>query len=195
MSRVFDDIIDVNEHIKQIDALSRQVNIEAINASLSARSVGDQGRGFAVVARELQRFSQTLDSFKNEQIALNNVVITLTARRMGVEMRGRHLHKVLEFEGVKKYMADLTSSIDHERGVLESEITEHQKKMHHLVRRMQIYCRAGQAVSKNAMVEAAHCGRSGAQLKKVADAMESAITKIAAQLDVISRIAIMGDRG
>lgn len=193
MARIFDEIIDVNEHIKQVDALSRQVNLEAINASLSARTVGEQGRGFAVVARELQRFSHTLDAFKGEQIALNSAVIMLSAKRMGVEMRGKHLHKALEFDQVRKYISDLVLCVDAENAALETEIAQHQLKMRHLVRRMQTYCRAGQAISKNAMVEAAHCGQAGVELRKVADAMEAAITNIAAHLDMINRITIMGE--
>lgn len=193
MNRIFDEIIDINERLKEVDALSRQVNLEAMNASLSARAVGEQGRGFAVVARELQRFSRALDAFKSEQILLNNTVIVLTARRMGMTMRVKQLHKVMEFDVARKFMADVMADLDQELAALDMEVVAFQQKMCKLVRRMSAYCRAGQAISKNAMVEAAHCGKTGVDLRKVADAMEQAISRIAVQLDAIGRMRIMRD--
>lgn len=188
MKSGFDGIIDVNEHIKRVDALSSRINIEAINASLSVRAAGERGRGFAVVARELQRFSQRLHEFQREQIELNNRIIMLTAQRMGLKMRARHLHKAMASDAVGRLAGNLAEQLDGALDASEREIAAHQQMIADLVERMRRYCKVGDAIAKNGMVEAAHCGQVRNDLRSVADALERAVAEISLHLDGIGRI-------
>lgn len=44
--------------LSQIDAISRQINFIAINASVEAARVGEAGRGFGVIAAEIKQLSE-----------------------------------------------------------------------------------------------------------------------------------------
>lgn len=187
-NRAFDDIINTNEDIKSISQLAKQVNLEAINASLSARVVGERGKGFVVVAQELHHFSALLNRAKAEQIQLNNEIIMLTTQLMSLDMRARRLAKALEEKNTAYYLEGITLQHQEFRTQISQKIAFHRKKMKELVEQMQQHCAMGSAISKTALIEAAHCGPSGAGLRKVAELMGNAVNDISLLLLRVNKV-------
>jgi hypothetical protein len=187
----FETIIVINEHIKEVEALSRQVNLEAINAALSARRVGSQGKGFATVASELQRFSHALDDLMGKQLAVNNVIIQLMAHRCMVDTRLRVLGRDADYTTCLDVLMGTISKLYSEREHINCKIKDEHDKMHVMCIRMRKYCNVGRAISKSAMIEAAHCGAYMLQLRQVAEAMDDAISQIMERLDMLMRIDSM----
>lgn len=186
--RAFDDIIDINELIKSINALSKRVRLEALNASLSARAVGEHGRGFVIVAQELQHFSELLGQSKKKQNDLYWSVIWLTAQHMSTNMRHRQLKRALQQTDKNDAFHYTCNQLNQRLTDLEQQISSHQRQMNKLIDDMEEYCKVGVAISNTALIEAAHCGSTEADLKKVAKVMGNAVNEIAGLLGKIKRI-------
>lgn len=55
-------IARINDQVKAVVAVSRSMNLIAINAMLTAKQAGERARGFTVVAGEMRVFSRQLDA-------------------------------------------------------------------------------------------------------------------------------------
>jgi len=95
----------IEEHVKSITSIARQINILALNASIEAARAGEAGRGFAVVAKEVQTLSvetnrvsqeiakKTVDLLNSIQTSLESLSFMANL----FETIGRTLQKMVKF--------------------------------------------------------------------------------------------------
>lgn len=59
-------IVKTDEMIRAINKITQQIKILGLNANIEAARAGEHGRGFSVVATEIQKMSDTTNSFASE---------------------------------------------------------------------------------------------------------------------------------
>jgi len=65
---------EINKYINEINQLSRQTNLIAINSAIEAAHVGSQGAGFSVIAKEIKFLSEQVNNSANSISALTRAI-------------------------------------------------------------------------------------------------------------------------
>lgn len=165
--------VSINEGLKQVVDISRQINLVAMNAILVAKRAGTQSAGFKVVAMELRMFSQKMeDSMARLSLMIFELVHRIAALRK-LEKNLRSIHSTLDKMASGK--TQIHEAFAHKQDAYQRLKLANDTEWDNLekeIRRSLNLCSAGAMLSHNARIEAAYGGSMLADMQQVAGRIE-----------------------
>lgn len=186
-------VVEVNEGIRTVIGISRQVNLVAINAMIVAKQAGAQASGFRVVSSELRRFSRQLDGLMQELDRFIYLLVHSVAESARVHRHRHHLDGIAADSPAAVAIAPARAHIDADRERVDAESLVRWRDLgFHLDRALRL-CGTGVALSRAAKIEAVYASTLSGDLRQVAGEIEAAILSILDTLKAL-RTGIAGVR-
>lgn len=178
-------VVEISAGIRQVTALSRQVNLVALNAMLAARQAGSQARGFGIVSGELRQFSGELDRQMHELGDFIGGLVHAVAESARIRLHVAHLDQIPA--AIQPRLAGAATRIEARRARIDSDGSERWfglgNRLDHALR----LCNTGIALSRAAKIEAVYGQALAASLRQVADEIEDAIVTILGTIKPLRR--------
>lgn len=171
-------VVRVNSGIRQVIAISRRVNLVAVNAMLAARQAGSQARGFGVVSAELRAFSSQLSQQMQDLDGLIYELVHGVAEAAHISRRQRYMADTRQCEDAAPHLAAAAAHIEQTLGAIDAASSERWIGLRTRLERALRLCGTGIALSRAAKIEAVYGGVLAGGLRQVAEEIEMAILDI-----------------
>lgn len=175
-------VIALNEELKAVLQVSREVELEAINAMLAARRAGDAVRGFGVVSSELRNFSGRLSGFMTDLSADISMLVHGVADLTRSRNMRRHLANAHQSCGGCAGLLPALAQMDQALARAADANTRGWLRVRKGIRHSVRLCDAGRALSRSARIEAVYGGAMRDELVQAGMAMEATIERIRGRL-------------
>lgn len=180
--------VRVNEEIKCVLDASRQINIVALNAFLTARQAGERSRGFAVVSRELRTLAGRFDT----AMSVLDDVISRLAADLAQSIRDRRQLAYIEAAVSQPdphpcLWTTLARVIDH-HDAIDANIGAGWRRLERDIGSVLRLAESGGVLARAAKIEAAYGGDMARVLTHVAEEIEGYIGDIVIRLASIRRM-------
>lgn len=173
------EVVQLNEEIKRVIRIAREVNLAAFNAMLMAKKANDKVAGFGVVSSELRVFSGRMTGEMRE---LSNLIFGLVARAalMQKELRMQRLLANASAAGERaaEFLAEFLARKEAALEAVRRNIALDRVALRWRLDRALRLCDMGWALSRSARIESVYGGEMTASLAQVARHVEATIEEV-----------------
>jgi hypothetical protein len=181
-------MVSLNEEIKKVAACALRINVVALNAIVLAAQAGDAARGFGQVSIELRSFSGSLkacmaDLSKVTYAAVDAVTSLLKSSRLH-----QVLSRAVDDERSARHLAPAVRRSGADLEECSRRVAEQRQRLALELGQASRLSELGQALSRNARIEAAYGREFAAPLAHLTDEFSEVIERIAASLRIVSKL-------